>query len=117
MTDKAHNLPKPGFARYRAEYDPATSRFFVVDPEGCRVWGPGAQALAEIKRDALQAVLDTAAKRGPRKCLCCGKGFASEGIHNRMCDPCRARGGRDALGVYGYAGAADGRKPRRSAGA
>lgn len=24
-----------------------------------------------------------------RKCLCCSKEFKSEGIHNRVCDPCK----------------------------
>ena len=40
--------------------------------------------------------------------------FDSEGIHNRMCSPCRGLG--DPLGAYGYQGAAAGRRPRRSAG-
>jgi hypothetical protein len=26
-----------------------------------------------------------------RACLCCGQEFTSEGIHNRLCDPCRRR--------------------------
>jgi len=112
---KECNLPAPRFARFRVEYDGKTGKHVVVSPEGRRVWGPGTQAIAQAKRDALQADQDAAKKRGPRACLCCGKGFQSEGIHNRMCDGCRRRD--DALGAYGYAGAADGRKPRKSAGA
>lgn len=27
----------------------------------------------------------------PRKCLCCGKPFASQGPHNRLCTPCRGK--------------------------
>ncbi len=109
MTAKAHNMPAPRFARYRVEYDPLSSKHLVLDPDGRRVWGPGALALAEDKRDQLQAAVDTAAKRGPRACLSCGATFASEGIHNRMCTPCRGRG--DALSGYGYARGGDGRRP------
>lgn len=28
-----------------------------------------------------------------RPCLCCGQTFNSEGPHNRLCGPCRGRGG------------------------
>lgn len=34
-----------------------------------------------------------------RPCLSCGTPFPSEGIHNRLCDPCRQRGS-----VRSYAG-------------
>lgn len=27
----------------------------------------------------------------PRACLCCGKSFASQGPHNRLCSTCRAK--------------------------
>lgn len=27
----------------------------------------------------------------PRKCLCCGRQFASEGPHNRLCAICRSK--------------------------
>lgn len=29
-------------------------------------------------------------KTSTRNCLCCGAEFASQGIHNRLCDPCRS---------------------------
>jgi len=32
----------------------------------------------------------------PRRCLRCSRMFASQGPHNRLCDPCRA-----AIGTYG----------------
>lgn len=32
-----------------------------------------------------------------RPCLCCGEAFVSEGIHNRLCAPCKARGGPPEL--------------------
>ncbi|MEZ5752846.1 MAG: hypothetical protein R3D60_13075 [Paracoccaceae bacterium] len=49
-----------------------------------------------------------APKVGPRPCLRCGKTFHSEGVHNRMCNPCRGMG--DALGAYGLVPQQDGRK-------
>jgi len=33
-----------------------------------------------------------------RSCMTCGKGFMSEGPHNRMCEPCRGRD-YDVMGV------------------
>lgn len=39
-----------------------------------------------------EIVLDNRAKRASRRtraCLTCGKAFESEGIHNRMCKPCK----------------------------
>lgn len=30
-------------------------------------------------------------RRGHRPCLCCGTTFLSEGLHNRLCDPCRGQ--------------------------
>lgn len=44
---------------------------------------------AERKCVSLQAEIDRVARRGPRPCMCCGYFFASEGIHNRLCDRCR----------------------------
>lgn len=110
-----YNLPAPACARYRVEYVSGRG-YFVADPEGRFVSGPwhGRDA-AETRRHELQAVLDIAKRRGPRACLCCGRQFDSEGIHNRMCTPCRGRG--DMLAAYGYAGAGDGRRPRKSSGA
>jgi hypothetical protein len=34
-------------------------------------------------------MLERRMKRGPRPCLSCRKTFVSEGLHNRLCDPCR----------------------------
>lgn len=116
-TAKDYKLPKPGLARYRAEFatGAARGRYVVVDPDGRRVGAPTTEDVAVARAAQLNREADEKARRGPRACICCGKGFESEGIHNRMCGPCRGR--NDALGAYGYAGAADGRKPRKSAGA
>lgn len=35
--------------------------------------------------------LEDQARQTVRRCLCCGAGFVSEGVHNRMCTPCRTR--------------------------
>ncbi|WP_226557798.1 hypothetical protein [Salipiger thiooxidans] len=32
------------------------------------------------------------ARQKKRNCMCCGGFFMSEGPHNRLCNPCRARG-------------------------
>lgn len=41
----------------------------------------------------------TTAKRGARPCLCCGRVFDSEGIHNRLCNPCRLRGDGGSMAI------------------
>lgn len=99
------NLPKPA-ARHRVTVSRGAA--FVLDPAGERVWGPGAVALAERKCDLLNAAQDARARRGERPCLCCGETFLSAGIHNRMCNRCRAVS--DPLAGYGLAGVRDGRK-------
>lgn len=63
--------------------------YFVVDPDGAHASGLiNFRPQAEQLRDRLQRQADDKAKRGPRPCMCCGKTFASEGIHNRLCDSC-----------------------------
>lgn len=36
--------------------------------------------------------LERAARSRIRRCLCCEQAFISEGIHNRLCHPCRQLG-------------------------
>lgn len=110
LSSKMHNQPKPELARFRVEHN-ADGGYDVIDPDGRVVVKVGNKAFALNRAEALQKAADTAAKRGPRQCLCCGREFDSEGIHNRMCKPCRGRA--DPLDRYGYAGAGDGRKARR----
>ncbi|UTS79538.1 hypothetical protein OL67_000585 [Phaeobacter piscinae] len=63
----------------------------VVTRDGVEVWGPGPIAQAENKRDTLERQ----ARRKRRKCMTCSDPFMSEGAHNRMCNPCRARTSAD----------------------
>lgn len=110
---RMHNQPKPAHARFRAEYD-GVRGYDVIDPAGRVVAKLGNRDIALNRAEALQKEADTAAKRGPRPCLCCGREFDSAGIHNRMCNPCRGRA--DPLDRYGYAGGEGGRKARRGSG-
>jgi hypothetical protein len=86
------NLPKPG-PKFRIEYRAGEHRgWYVLDPDGLPCAGPfNDRNKAGMSRDARQAEADARAKRGERPCLCCGRTFQSEGIHNRMCDLCRHR--------------------------
>lgn len=34
-----------------------------------------------------------------RRCMCCGASFMSQGIHNRLCDPCRHRSDGGSLTI------------------
>lgn len=110
LSSKMHNQPKPGLARFRVEYRTGGG-YDIIDPNGKVVGRHSNRDAALTRAEALQREADTAAKRGPRPCLCCGREFESQGIHNRMCAPCRGRA--DPLDRYGYAGAGDGRKTRR----
>ena len=67
------------------------------------------QSVAESELIRLQAEDDKKAKRGPRACLGCGKGFESEGIHNRMCQPCRLRASQEQDVPFSF-GVVSGRK-------
>ena len=66
--------------------------YAVADPDGQIVteWHMFRPA-AERQRIELQVQADHAKKRIKRACMCCGSGFDSEGIHNRLCLTCRHR--------------------------
>ncbi len=85
-----HHVCKPAYQRWTMEYLPGRG-WRLVDPEG----NPGdaiyTRDRAETAMEAAQARTDALRQRRRRACLCCGHEFASEGIHNRMCDPCRQR--------------------------
>ncbi len=85
-----NNNPKPS-GRHEVNY--VTGRgHVVVDATGREVSGPyGDKNKALMARDRLRREADAKAKRMLRPCLCCAGEFMSEGIHNRMCDPCRHR--------------------------
>ncbi len=80
---------KPSVARWTMEFLPGRG-WRLVDPKGqpqAAVYSSRDLALTTL--EAAQARTDVALKRTMRPCLCCGKPFQSEGIHNRMCTPCR----------------------------
>lgn len=88
----ANNNPKPS-ARPQVQYI-CGKGYAIVDARGIAISG------FEHDKERLRARLakitaeaDAKAKRGPRPCLCCGSSFASEGIHNRLCNSCRHRSG------------------------
>jgi hypothetical protein len=84
--------------------------YAVFDLAGKRLSEPTPfRPVAERQRSTLQAEADRKAKRGPRACLRCGHGFESEGIHNRMCTPCRAGATADSAAPFSF-GAIHGRK-------
>ena len=66
------------------------SRCVVVDQEGRRYGCPTSRALAQERVEVLQRRDERARNARDRPCLCCGRTFRSEGIHNRLCTPCRA---------------------------
>jgi hypothetical protein len=48
-----------------------------------------------LSKDGAEDFLETIEKRARRRqrdCLCCGRAFVSEGVHNRLCARCRAGG-------------------------
>ena len=96
-----HHLCKPAFARWTMEYVPGTG-WRLVDPDGKPGTAFYTRDRAETALEAAQARSDALRNRRRRACLCCGREFLSEGLHNRMCDPCRHRDmAPDGLGRLG----------------
>ncbi|MBP9184883.1 MAG: hypothetical protein KBF78_17240 [Fuscovulum sp.] len=86
----ANNNPKPS-GRPQVLYFNGRG-FAVVDAWGRPLTGfYGCRQNATEKLETLRAEADAKAKRMKRPCMCCGQEFQSEGIHNRLCDPCRHR--------------------------
>ena len=77
--------------KFTVRYQAMTKCYVVISPAGAICSAPTSKDGAERLRDARQAEADGKAKRGPRACMCCGATFASDGFHNRMCQPCRTR--------------------------
>lgn len=88
------------------------SRWVVMDPRGRIVTAPCGHAQAVQEADRLNADLAARQKRGPRPCMRCGQEFVSDGIHHRLCNPCK-HSGVDYLGAYGIAGTLSGRGRRQ----
>jgi hypothetical protein len=87
----ADHKPKPSRARFSIQIRVGQG-YYIADPDGvavsCIIKG---QDQAQMCLDAKQAAYDLKRKRIARPCMCCKRQFASEGIHNRLCDPCRAK--------------------------
>ena len=88
------------------------TRWVVTDPQGQIVMGPCGHAQAVQEAGRLNADLAARQKRGPRPCMRCGAEFVSDGIHHRLCNPCK-HSGVDYLGAYGLAGGESGRGRRQ----
>ncbi|MGP9791488.1 hypothetical protein [Roseinatronobacter sp. NSM] len=82
-------------AEYRVQK--VRDAFLVLNAEGERV-GPfwTNELAAERERQRMQEAFDIRLKRVLRPCLCCEAQFHSQGIHNRLCDACKAHA--NALG-------------------
>lgn len=65
-------------------------KYVVVDQAGERHGRPTTRDMAEERVEVLQRRDERARNARERPCLCCGRNFRSEGIHNRLCTPCRA---------------------------
>jgi hypothetical protein len=84
--------------------------YAVFDLAGKRLTEPTPfHPVADRQRSAFQREADRKAKRGPRACLRCRHAFESEGIHNRMCAPCRLQATADSDAPFSF-GAIHGRK-------
>jgi hypothetical protein len=89
-------LSAPRFAKFAVRYVKGMG-YAVFDPEGERAsCFFHHHDLADARRLDMQAERDAALKRKQRPCMCCGRPFMSQGIHNRLCDSCRHI--RDDLG-------------------
>ncbi len=69
--------------------------YVVIDEQANSLTDPTPfRLIAEGLRTKLQREADvkvaTKLKRVRRPCLCCSEVFASEGVHNRLCNECRA---------------------------
>ena len=89
-----HAAPGPQFRVQKAG-----PKFWVIDPKGNSVADFACRRAATEAAGRMQDEADRRAKRGPRPCMCCGRTFVSEGIHNRMCSPCRSRGDSGSLSI------------------
>lgn len=80
--------PKPRFGAFEVRYQ--TGRGYgVFAPSGELLQVYRSHTAAEERCHREQIATDSKAKRGPRACMCCGRVFQSQGVHNRLCDSCR----------------------------
>ncbi len=69
-----------------------------------------AEAWLKDAGERIAASKDTAEQPLLRACLTCGKGFESEGPHNRLCNGCRNRASYEAMPSAFSFGRANGRR-------
>jgi hypothetical protein len=81
-------LAKPAREKFRV-VTAGEDVFNVIDPDGIKYAVYDNLCAARACAAHQNAKADRAAKRQVRACMCCTKPFASEGIHNRLCDGCR----------------------------
>lgn len=103
------HLPKPKPV-FTIRWLPGIKCYVVIDPQGAVCSKPTSKDGAERLRDARQAEADEKKKVGLRACLCCGREFKSEGIHNRMCQPCRGASSAEGMSNPYSMGAMTGRR-------
>jgi hypothetical protein len=91
--NRSNGKVKPKNARYVVRRHEKLG-FAVFSPEGVQVteWVER-EGAAVTRQKQLQTAADKRAKKQTRECITCKAEFLSEGIHNRMCNGCRARGG------------------------
>lgn len=95
------HVAKPRAGGFDLEYQPGRG-WFVIDPNGVRKAGPfQCDNKALMSLEARQRAADQAAKRMLRPCMCCQREFYSEGIHNRLCGPCRLKSDGGSLSIGG----------------
>ena len=90
--EKSHRKPR---SKFTVALVPGGG-YAVLDPKGERVAMRPRRDNAEMACAAHQQIADREAKRMQRPCLCCGAGFLSAGVHNRLCGSCRGRSAGEA---------------------
>lgn len=99
---------RPGFARWRA-VQVGEGLFAVWRPDGTRYGSYSTFAQAVGIAEDRQKADDARARKMERRCMCCREQFWSDGLHNRLCSPCR---GRSAEGSDSYSLAPRSGRPR-----
>lgn len=79
----------------RARNQSGKAHWAVFDGDGNRVSGIfNSHVEAECRLQKLQEEARQKSATRERPCMCCGKVFESEGIHNRLCNYCRTHDAR-----------------------
>lgn len=85
--------------KFTVEQQKSGAGYVVLDPNGVRVGTVYRNFKdAALARDGRQRRHDRAAGMKERACMCCLATFQSEGIHNRLCNPCRGKSSANEAG-------------------